>query len=151
MLLTFFYSMRFKANLLFFCISVLLLTSSAMAIEFAHVEVTFKQTKLNLHLAETPEQRAQGLQHVEKLCPDCGMIFRFPNPKVVSFWMKNTQIPLDIAFIDQYGEILQIELLTPFNLESVRSDKAVKYAWEMNSGWFERSKLNVGDKVTFQY
>jgi uncharacterized membrane protein (UPF0127 family) len=86
----------------------------------------------------------------ENLPENQGMLFVYPYPLVLSFWMRNTLIPLDIAFIDHKGIIISIQQMQPFDDEKLYvSPLPVKYALEMNQGWFERNKVRVGDRVDF--
>lgn len=84
----------------------------------------------------------------KELCEDCGMFFTFDTAKYAGMWMKNTFIPLDVAFIDRNGVITDIKPLMPHSLESVGSSKKVLYALEMNQGWFANHSVKVGDQIT---
>jgi len=75
------------------------------------------------------------------------MLFVFPEPKKAVFWMKNTRIPLDVAFIAPGGKILQIERLRPYDVKLVRSRFKVKYALEVRRGFFAAHKIRVGDRI----
>ena len=75
------------------------------------------------------------------------MLFVFPAPKPQGFWMKNTLIPLSIAYISDSGEILQIEDMRPKDERSIRSKDPVRYALEVNQGWFKRHNVKVGDTI----
>jgi uncharacterized membrane protein (UPF0127 family) len=77
-----------------------------------------------------------------------GMLFMYDSPRMMSFWMKNTRIPLSIAFLDREGIIVNIEQMRPYD-DSVRYRSAApaQYALEMNRGWFERNGVGVGDRV----
>ncbi|BFT29210.1 hypothetical protein D210916BOD24_03860 [Alteromonas sp. D210916BOD_24] len=117
--------------------------------------VTFERVSLmiggehyEVEYASTYEQRARGLMFRKALCENCGMFFRFSSPKYAGMWMKNTFIPLDVAFIDRKGVITDIKPLTPHSLESVGSSKEVLYALEMNQGWFAENNIKVGDQIT---
>jgi uncharacterized protein len=83
----------------------------------------------------------------EYLDKDSGMLFVFDSSKYLSFHMKNTQIPLEIAFIDQDGIIVDIQPLTPFNTGKTISRQPAKYALEVNPGFFKRLNVKVGDRV----
>ena len=85
--------------------------------------------------------------HRDKLDWNTGMLFIFENDKVVSFWMKDTKIPLSIAFIDKYGKVTDIFDMKPYSLEAVTSTEKCRYAIEVNKGFFEESGLAVGDTV----
>ena len=88
-----------------------------------------------------------GLMFRESLGDDCGMLFVFNESGEKAFHMKNTTIPLDIAFINEHGVIESIKELQPLNESSITSDAKVLYALEVNSGWFEANNVKVGDKV----
>lgn len=83
------------------------------------------------------------------LGPRQGMLFVFENEQVLSFWMKNTPLPLSIAFLSADGEILQIEPLTPFSELIVRSWRPARYALEVNAGAFAEAGAQVGDLIGF--
>ena len=78
---------------------------------------------------------------------DEGMLFSFPRPDYHSFWMRNTSVPLSIAFIDQGGKIVDIDDLEPFNENSISPSCPVCYALEMNRGWFRDNEITRGDYV----
>lgn len=76
------------------------------------------------------------------------MLFYFDKPQQVGFWMKNTLIPLSIAFLNENGKILEIYPMTPLDKNSTPSRSyLVKYALEMNQGWFKENEINPGDVV----
>ena len=77
------------------------------------------------------------------------MLFVFPQEKYLSFWMKNTKIPLSIAFISNSGEITQIESMKPHSPTNHTSKARVKYALEMKDKWFDNNEITVGSKVDF--
>ena len=96
-------------------------------------------------IARTEEQRAQGLMHRQELKDGHGMLFVFERDQILSFWMKNTNIPLSIAFIMFDGRILEIFDMEPHDLTPVRSSRSVRYALEVPQDWFDRAGIGIGD------
>lgn len=109
------------------------------------------KTPLWVELAETLEKQERGLMFRRSMPENEGMLFVYKEPIEMSFWMRNTFIPLDIAFIGADGVILNIHQARPLD-ESVlyRSAGAAKYVIETNQGWFARHGLGPGDKVTLR-
>lgn len=98
-----------------------------------------------LALSET--ERERGLMFRKTLDEGKGMIFVFPKDDMLVFWMKNTTLPLSLAYIASDGTIRQISDLEPLSLAPVPAYRSVRYALEMNRGWFDRSGVKAGDKV----
>jgi hypothetical protein len=111
------------------------------------VTLTIKGHKLTAEVAANPEVRATGLMHRFSLRPDSGMLFVFERSEPQAFWMKNTFIPLSIAFIDAEGRIVNIEDMAPQTENSHRSRGPVLYALEMRKGWFAERGIRAGDRV----
>lgn len=104
--------------------------------------------KVSVEIAARPNEQARGLMFRRSLGEDEGMLFVYDSPRLMSFWMKNTRIPLSIAFIDGGGTIVRIETMTPYDTVSRHNSKVpVRYALEMNRGWFDKNGVGVGDKV----
>lgn len=97
--------------------------------------------------AKSWPEKVKGLQKRKNLAPDSGMLFYYDAPQILSFWMKDTWIPLSIAFLDEKGCIVQIEKMKPRSLKSIRSKKECLFALEMNRGWFENQGLHPGDMI----
>ncbi len=95
------------------------------------------------------EDMKLGLMHRKHLPEDAGMLFVYQSDQWLSFWMKNTYIPLSIAFINSKGTIVDIQKMEPQTTNSHRSKKAAKYGLEVNQGWFEEHDVKVGDRVIF--
>ena len=103
--------------------------------------------KLQVEIADTPSRREIGLMHRKHLGKNEGMIFKFSHPDCLSFWMKNTHIPLDIAFIRDNGEIFQISQMYPLSTRTTNAKEACRYALEVNQGWFKENGLKEGCKL----
>ncbi|MDR2343332.1 MAG: DUF192 domain-containing protein [Spirochaetaceae bacterium] len=103
-----------------------------------------KDVGLDVELAVSGEERSMGLMFRKKLDDGRGMLFVFQNDQILSFWMKNTSIPLSIAFIRHDGRIIEIHDMRPQSLEGIRSSRSARYALEVPQGWFERSGISVG-------
>ena len=101
---------------------------------------------LRVEIVSTPETRARGLSNRDALGADKGMLFVFEETRPVSFWMKDTRIPLSIAFLDESGRVLAIEDMAPLDETLHPSPAPVRYAIEANKGWFERNGIRAGDK-----
>ena len=102
-----------------------------------------------MEVAKTPEERTKGLMGRKHLGKNEGMLFIFEAEDYHGFWMKDTQIPLSIAFIDKEGQIVRITDMKPFALESHPPPKPVLYALEMERGWFAANGIRAGDTVRF--
>jgi uncharacterized membrane protein (UPF0127 family) len=101
-----------------------------------------------LDLADTDEERARGLMGVTKLDENDGMLFAYDHPTSGAFWMKDTLIPLSIAFIGGDGTVHTIREMTPCRkdpCETYPAKAPFVYALEMNEGWFDRNGVEVGD------
>jgi uncharacterized membrane protein (UPF0127 family) len=98
-------------------------------------------------LARTDTERERGLMFRKSLPEGRGMLFIFDKDDRLSFWMKNTMIPLSLAYIASDGTIRQIVELVPESLAPVQAERSVRYALEMPKGWFERAGVHVGDSV----
>jgi len=103
--------------------------------------------KMFLEVADTPSSLSMGLMFRKYLGDNSGMIFCFNSSNYHSFWMKNTPIPLDIAFLDEDFKIVDIQSMDPLNTRSVTSKEKCVYAIEMNRGWFENNEIDVGKTI----
>ena len=100
--------------------------------------------QLQVEVAANPDDRALGLMHRKNMPEERGMLFVYKDEKPRSFWMKDTHIPLSIAFADRSGKIVKIKDMTPFSTKPVKSLYPATYALEVNQGWFERHGVDVG-------
>ncbi|MFJ7509157.1 DUF192 domain-containing protein [Peribacillus simplex] len=111
-----------------------------------------KEIRLTVQVADTQRKRDKGLMFVEKLPENEGMLFVFSEPIYGGFWMKNTLIPLSIAFLDSNGEILKILDMEPCKKDicpTYDPELSYHYAIEVNLGWFEKNQTKEGDYVKF--
>lgn len=100
--------------------------------------------KLYVELADTPMKREYGLMDRKALAENHGMLFKFPYAHNLRFWMKDTYIPLDIAFLDDEGKILQIEKMYPLSTRAITANRPCKYALEVTAGWFKENSIGIG-------
>lgn len=102
---------------------------------------------ITVELAITPQQRAQGLMYRRALEDDAGMLFIVPTESRGGFWMRNTYIPLDIAYIGPDLTIVDIRRGTPLDETILTPSAPYRYVLEVNAGWFEARGLGVGARV----
>ena len=111
---------------------------------FPVVSLTAGMHVIRAEVAATEELRRHGLMFREKMALNEGMVFVFDAPAQVCMWMKNTLIPLSVAFIDDQGKIVNIEDMQPQTTDSHCAARPVRYALEMNQGWFSRRNIGPG-------
>jgi uncharacterized membrane protein (UPF0127 family) len=121
---------------------------------FEKRELLVADRKIVVEIADSDEKRSHGLMFVSQLPADQGMLFVFEDERIRSFWMKNTLIPLSIAYINKNMEIIEILDMQPAPLVATRpksysSTKKSMYALEMNIGWFKKNKIWPGVRITF--
>ena len=102
---------------------------------------------IQAQIAQTPEQRAIGLMNRPSMPTSEGMLFVFEQAATQCFWMKNTLLPLSVAFVDDTGRIVNIDDMKPQTLESHCSTKPVRFVLEMNKGWFDKRGLKAGSSL----
>lgn len=105
---------------------------------------------LKVELAMTAGQQERGLMYRQKLGRNRGMLFVYDREELRSFWMKNTYVPLSIAFIDADKQIVHITDMSPRDTDSHSSRKPCQYVLEVNRGWFDDHGVEVGDEVSFE-
>jgi uncharacterized membrane protein (UPF0127 family) len=111
------------------------------------VRLSVGSAMIAAEIAETEDERARGLMYRKSLPDGEGMLFVFETDQILSFWMKNTILPLTLAYLSSDGRIVQILDLEPRSLAPRSSERSVRYALEVPRGWFERAGVSVGDKV----
>ena len=131
-------------------IGVALLSCSTKALEARNFLLTAENgnpINIKAEIARTDEERSRGFMNRKKIPEGTGMLFVFEKDEVLNFWMKNTPVPLSIAYIDSSGKIRNIFDMKPFSLEPVKSTVSVRYALEVPQGWFSRNGIKTGDKI----
>lgn len=144
---------------------VILFFSSFVLAKDLQPQITFKKGKVEIHsaktkakktitveFAESPAQHQKGLMYRTTMPTDEGMLFLFEEPRALAFWMKNTYINLDIAYLDSKFKIVDIQQMKATSelqteIPSYPSKKPAQYALEMNKNWFQNNKFKVGDSI----
>jgi|SRR5208283_4482507 len=119
----------------------------ATAADLPTVELHIKGQHVVAEIAATAATRTTGLMNRFSLQPDHGMLFVFAQPQPLAFWMKNTYVPLSIAFIGADGRILNIEDMAPLTENTHPSRGSALYALEMKKGWFAQHAIGEGESV----
>jgi uncharacterized membrane protein (UPF0127 family) len=138
------------ATVRFLAAAALACACAAAAAESAAKTATVKVAghPLRVEIAATDPQREKGLMFRRAMPREDGMLFVFDEPAYHAMWMKNTLIPLSVAFIDRDGVILNIEDMEPQTLDAHQAAGPAIYAIETNKGWYAERKVKAGDKVT---
>ena len=105
--------------------------------------------EIMVEIADDEAERSRGLMFRESLPENDGMLFVYESERSIGFWMRNTLIPLDIAYIDSQGRIVDIHTMQPRDENTTWSKSDAMYALEMNEGWFEANGVGVGDLIEF--
>ncbi len=131
--------------------AIALLCTSALAQDgpqkLAAIQLSAGMHLIQAEVAQTPAQRQIGLMNRPAMGANEGMLFVFEAPAQQCFWMKNTLLPLSIAFLADDGTVVNIEDMQPQALDSHCSAKAVRYALEMNQGWFAKRGIKPGTRL----
>ena len=110
-------------------------------------KLTIGDKDVYVEIANSHASRSFGLMQRKSLPQDEGMIFVYPEADFRSFWMKDTLIPLSLAYIDRNGRIFQLVDMEPLDESSHPSTEPAQFALEVNQGWFEKNGIKVGDTV----
>ena len=145
-------SLPMKIRLLFAALALavpLLFSAEKAQPELPTTTLMIGQTSVKAEVADNDAERSSGLMFRESLAPDSGMLFVMPSVAPATFWMKNTLIPLSIAFLDEHGTIMEIHDMEPKSEKTVRSTfPRIAYALEMQQGWFGKKNIWPGEKVS---
>lgn len=112
-----------------------------------HAWVIFGADTVVAEVARTADERAEGLMYRQELPDGVGMLFVFETSEVRSFWMQNTYVALDIAYMDQSFVIRDIQQMTPLTTEPHESAAPAMFALEVRQGWFAEHGIRVGDQA----
>jgi uncharacterized membrane protein (UPF0127 family) len=137
-------AIRLSPSFVFF---VLFAATAARAAGLPTVELNIKGHRLVAEVAATEATRTTGLMNRFSLQPDHGMLFVFKEPGPQAFWMKNTYVPLSIAFIGGDGRIINIEDMAPQTENTHPSRGPALYALEMKKGWFADRNIAPGAQI----
>jgi uncharacterized protein len=121
--------------------------SAQQQIQMPEIALAVSGHKLTAEVAYTDPARMQGLMYRRILPEDRGMLFVFPETARHAMWMKNTYLPLSVAFIDEQGVIINIENMKPQTEDAHPAAKPAKYALEVNLGWFGKHGVKPGAKI----
>ena len=111
------------------------------------ISLSLKGATLSAELADTPDRRSRGLMYRTDLGLNEGMLFIFDQAERHCMWMRNTPLPLSVAFADAAGRIINIADMAPFTETAHCAAKAAVYALETRQGWFSRHQLGPGDRI----
>lgn len=119
-----------------------------LQVRVLEIETSRGIATVRTEVARSETEKERGFMGRREIPDGSGMIFVYESDQRMHFWMKDTPHPLSIAFIDSSGAIREIYDMTPFSLETVSSERSVRYALEVPAGWFERAGVAVGDRLT---
>ena len=123
-------------------------TLNACPFRLPQTTISINEQKLTVEIAHTPDTRTCGLSNRQTLAENMGMLFIFPNTRPRTFWMKDTFIPLSLAFLDETGIILQIHDMQANQTKITYSSiEPARYALEVNHAWFNLHDIKPGDTV----
>ena len=141
-------AIRTPKPLLWFVIALASMSCEAQSQGLPRITLNAGIHNINAEVAQSPQERATGLMLRQSMPANQGMLFVFEQAEQQCFWMKNTLIPLDIAFVAGDGTIINIEHMKPLSLDNHCSTKPVRMALEMNEGWFARKGVSAGSKLS---
>ena len=123
------------------------LAAPALAQELPVVQLSAGMYLIRAEVAADFGSRAQGLMYRKQMPSNAGMLFIFEQPGEQCMWMKNTLIPLSVAFLDDDGRIINVEEMAPQTLDSHCARRPARYALEMNRGWFAARGIKPGTRL----
>jgi len=108
------------------------------------VDLSIDMRVIHAEVADTVAARMQGLMYRTSLAPNSGMLFVYEQPAMECMWMKNTLVPLSVAFMDDKGTIINVARMQPQTEDSHCTERPASYALEMEQGWFARNGIRPG-------
>lgn len=126
-----------------FCLLAVLLAADVRA-ELPAVDLAVGMHLIHAEVADSMGTRMEGLMYRKSMPQGAGMVFVFDENAAHCMWMKNTLIPLSVAFIDEAGEIINIADMQPQSEQTHCAARAARYALEMNKGWFAQRGIKAG-------
>lgn len=122
--------------------------TSAASAQMPRLELGFGMYRIDAEVAAIQPDRMQGLMQRRAMAAHQGMLFVFPQRAVHCMWMKNTFLPLSVAFLDDEGKIINIEDMAPQTEDNHCAARPARYALEMNKGWFAAKGIKPGAKLS---
>ena len=136
-----------KITLIFIFIFIGIIVYLYFPFKLKSKTIKINQEDFTVQIATTPSQLSKGLSNRKELCQNCGMLFVFPNSQILTFWMKDTLIPLDMIFIDQNKKIVNIVTAKVGDLSIKYSTTPALYCLELNAGKALELNLKNGDSI----
>jgi uncharacterized membrane protein (UPF0127 family) len=130
-----------------FVLALMLVAAPALAQQLPMVQLKAGMHLIRAEVAADYSTRGRGLMHRKSLAPNAGMLFIFDEPSIHCMWMKNTYIPLSVAFLDEKGEIINIADMQPHSEQSHCAARPALYALEMERGWFAQRGIKPGVRL----
>ena len=130
------------------CAAALPAAAQETPVEFKVIPLSAGIHVIRAEVAAAPTERSKGLMFRQALGPSQGMVFLFDEPAVQCMWMRNTLIPLSVAFIGADGRVLNIEDMAPQSETNHCATKPARYALEMNRGWFAKHGIVAGARIS---
>jgi len=128
-------------------LAVLFCLAGPALAELPVVELGAGMHVIRAEVAADMASRMQGLMHRKSMAPNAGMVFVFEEDAIHCMWMKNTLIPLAVAFVDKAGTIVSISEMQPHSEQTHCAARPARYALEMNKGWFAQKGIRPGAKL----
>ena len=128
-------------------LALLAVLAGAALAQLPVAELSVGMHRIRAEIADSPATRERGLMHRESMAPGAGMVFVFEQDALHCMWMKNTLIPLSVAFIDASGAIVSIADMQPRSEQSHCAAQPARYALEMNRGWFAERGIRPGARL----